>query len=132
MHCEYHPDQLNTVAKQHQQEPTQSYSRDKHLSEQAINLLAPAYLNPKYLKPIKLSTFDTPQSPAAYMEILYNTHASRMAYIVPKPYFPDRAEQRFAHAADQGNTTMLDLIYLITGAACLYACVLYAFACDNL
>jgi hypothetical protein len=31
-----------------------------------------------------------------------------------------------------GALTMLDLIYLATGAAFLYACVLYAFACDHL
>jgi hypothetical protein len=27
---------------------------------------------------------------------------------------------------------MTDLIYIATGAAFLYACVLYAFACDHL
>jgi len=27
---------------------------------------------------------------------------------------------------------MLDVIYLATGAAFLYVCVLYAFACDHL
>jgi hypothetical protein len=28
--------------------------------------------------------------------------------------------------------TMLDLIYVATGGAFLYLCVLYAFACDHL
>jgi len=31
-----------------------------------------------------------------------------------------------------GALTMLDLIYLATGGAFLYACVLYGFACDHL
>jgi hypothetical protein len=28
--------------------------------------------------------------------------------------------------------TMLDLVYIATGAVFLYLCVLYAFACDHL
>jgi hypothetical protein len=34
--------------------------------------------------------------------------------------------------ASCGSIAMLDVIYLATGAAFLYACVLYAFACDHL
>ena len=40
--------------------------------------------------------------------------------------------QPAADTAGKGGTDMLDLIYLATGAAFLYVCVLYAFACDNL
>ena len=32
----------------------------------------------------------------------------------------------------RGALTMLDLIFVATGAAFLYLCVLYAFACDRL
>jgi hypothetical protein len=32
----------------------------------------------------------------------------------------------------RGAWNMLDVIYIVTGAAFLYACVLYAFACDHL
>jgi hypothetical protein len=32
----------------------------------------------------------------------------------------------------KGASTMLDLIFVATGAAFLYICVLYAFACDHL
>jgi hypothetical protein len=35
-------------------------------------------------------------------------------------------------AAGYGSIAMLDVIYLATGAAFLYVCVLYAFACDHL
>jgi hypothetical protein len=31
-----------------------------------------------------------------------------------------------------GASTMLDVIFIATGAAFLYVCVLYAFACDQL
>jgi hypothetical protein len=31
-----------------------------------------------------------------------------------------------------GAPTMLDIIFVATGAAFLYLCVLYAFACDHL
>ena len=34
--------------------------------------------------------------------------------------------------ASYGSITMLDVIYLATGAAFLYVCVLYSFACDHL
>jgi hypothetical protein len=32
----------------------------------------------------------------------------------------------------QGALTMLDVIFVATGAAFLYVCVLYAFGCDHL
>jgi hypothetical protein len=35
-------------------------------------------------------------------------------------------------AAAQGAWTMPDLIFVATGAAFLFVCVLYAFACDHL
>ena len=34
--------------------------------------------------------------------------------------------------ADPGNITMLDVVYILIGAAFLGGCVLYAFACDHL
>jgi len=34
--------------------------------------------------------------------------------------------------ADPGNTAMLDVIYILIGAAFLGGCVLYAIACDHL
>ncbi len=34
--------------------------------------------------------------------------------------------------ADRGNPSMLDVIYILIGAAFLGACVLYAYACDEL
>jgi hypothetical protein len=37
-----------------------------------------------------------------------------------------------AYAASRGVFAMLDLIFVATGAAFLYLCVLYAFACDRL
>ncbi len=36
------------------------------------------------------------------------------------------------HAALRSNEAMLDVIYLLIGAAFLGACVLYAIACDHL
>jgi hypothetical protein len=37
-----------------------------------------------------------------------------------------------AGAAGHGSFDMLDLIFLVTGAAFLTVCALYAFACDHL
>jgi hypothetical protein len=34
--------------------------------------------------------------------------------------------------ADRGKITMLDIIYILLGAAFLGGCVLYAIACDRL
>jgi hypothetical protein len=34
--------------------------------------------------------------------------------------------------ADRGNSSMLDVIYILIGAAFLGSCVLYAYACDKL
>lgn len=51
-----------------------------------------------------------------------------MGYIAAQTYFPDTAEQSPSYR----STNMLDLIYLATGGAFLYVCVLYAYACDHL
>jgi hypothetical protein len=37
-----------------------------------------------------------------------------------------------AIAADPGASAMLDLLYIVIGAAFLGGCILYAFACDHL
>jgi len=35
-------------------------------------------------------------------------------------------------AADQGKSIMLDVLYLVLGAAFLGGCILYTYACDTL
>jgi hypothetical protein len=58
-----------------------------------------------------------------------------MASIAARTYFPDRSEQLSGLLPAQrakGALIMLDLIFVATGAAFLYVCVLYAFACDHL
>jgi hypothetical protein len=55
---------------------------------------------------------------------------------IPRPdYFLRRTESPFGgHPRPPGNgvSAMLDLVFIATGAVFLYACVLYAFACDHL
>jgi hypothetical protein len=51
---------------------------------------------------------------------------SDLAGGVPKPSGP------LAVRRSMGAWSMLDLIYIATGAAFLFACALYAFACDHL
>jgi hypothetical protein len=57
-----------------------------------------------------------------------------MASIANQPYLRRHAEHisPAKTAASNRSTDMLDLAFLVTGAAFLAACGLYAFACDRL
>jgi hypothetical protein len=58
-----------------------------------------------------------------------------MVSIPAREYFQRRTKPSAGgHARLLGNgvTAMLDLVFIATGAVFLYACVLYAYACDRL
>jgi hypothetical protein len=60
------------------------------------------------------------------MPQLYRAGANHIALIPPPLYFL-RHPQR-----DHRSSDMLDVVFIVVGAAFLYACVLYTYACDQL